>query len=177
MAQQEGKQLLTLAAEIVGGSFPRANEIADGFVSRIRYPNPGELTSPMQPRKRDRVSPVGLDPLTRALRDQSWRNDHAVMTESLDLAIQPVPNRAGLKADMQPTIAARQLLDDLLDPRRRVLDISKKSDLASAAAFGDRNRMLRFGNVKRHKGFAILSHSPCVRFGSARPSNPRSIAR
>ena len=69
MAQQEGQQLLALAAQIFAGGFPRPNQITDRFVLRIRHPNPGQLAGPMQAGERDRVAPVGLDPLTRPLRD------------------------------------------------------------------------------------------------------------
>src|SRR5215218_8717796 len=45
----------------------------------------------MQPRQRDRVPPVRLDPLARPLRDQSRRNHHAVVAKIPDLPAQPVP--------------------------------------------------------------------------------------
>src|ERR1700693_537222 len=90
MAQQEREQLLALAAQIVPSRLPCSDKIADRLVDCVRYPHPGQLASPMQPRQRDRVPPVGLDPLTRPLRDQSRGNHQTSVAQFLDLPMQPV---------------------------------------------------------------------------------------
>jgi hypothetical protein len=79
--------LLPLAAPIIGGRLASANQITNGLVRRIWHPHPGQLAGPMQPRQRHRIPAIGLDPLSRPLRDQRWRDHQAVMTKSLDLAI------------------------------------------------------------------------------------------
>ena len=62
----------------------------------------------MQTRRRHRIPMVRLDPLARSFRDQR-RGDHkAIMPERLDLAIQPVSRRPGLKADVQPVVPGLQ---------------------------------------------------------------------
>src|SRR5262249_11517621 len=64
------------------------------------------------------------------------------------------------KADMQPIVARRQLLDHPLNGRRAVLDLANKPDFASPPTFGDRHRVLLLRDVERHEQFAILSHGP-----------------
>ena len=114
----------------------------------------------MQPRQRDRVAPVRLDPLARPFRDQGRSDHHAIVAERLDLAIKPVSRRPGFKADMQPLVSVRQSLDRPLDRQRAVLDIAEKPDFSGPAPFRDRHRVLLLGDVESHKNFAILSHGP-----------------
>src|SRR5215204_3500649 len=105
----------------------------------------------MQPRQRDRVPPVRLDPLARPLRDQSRRNHHAVVAKIPDLPAQPVPLGRGLEADVQAIISTAELLDRPLDRRRPVLDLAEEPNLARAAALGNRHSMLHLGPSNAQK--------------------------
>jgi hypothetical protein len=93
----------------------------------------------MQPRQRNRISPVRLDPLARPFRDQSRSDHHAIVAESLDLPIKPVSRRSGFKTNMQPIESARQSLDRPLDRQQAVLNVPEKPDLSCPAPFRDRN--------------------------------------
>jgi hypothetical protein len=174
VAQQEGEQLLAFAAQIVRRRLAGADEIAHRLVNRVRHPHPGQLASPMQPRQRRRIPPVGLDPLSWPLRDQRWSDHQAGMPQSLDLPIQPVPGRPRLIAEMQLTIPAGLLADQPLHRRRRARYIAEKAHLAAAPAIGNRHRMLRLRRVERDKGFAILSmvRPPCMRRRLGQPEQP-----
>ena len=158
--QQEGKQLLAFAAKIVRRRLAGSHKIAHRLMSRVRRPHSRQFAGPMQSRQRDRVAPVRLDALARPFRDQGRRDHHAVVAERLDLAIKPVSRRPGFKADVQPTVSARQSLDRPLDRQRAVLDVAEKPDFAGPAAFRDRHGVLLLGDIKSHKDFAILSHGP-----------------
>jgi len=114
----------------------------------------------VQARQRDRVAPVRLDPLAGPLRDQGRRDHHAVVAERLDLAIKPVSRRPGFEADVQLLVSVRQSLDRPLDRQRSVFDIAEKSDFAGPPAFRNRHGVLRLGDIKSHKEFAMLSHGP-----------------
>jgi hypothetical protein len=131
--EQEGKQLLAFAAKIVRRRLAGADKIAHRLMSRVGRPHPRQFASPMQPRQRDRVAPVRLDPLARPFRDQGWRNHHAIVAESLNLAIKPVSRPPGFEADMQPVISAGQSLDRPLDRQRTVLDVAEKPDFSRPA--------------------------------------------
>jgi hypothetical protein len=87
MAQQEGQQLLAFAPQIVRCRLARPDEIAHRLVDRIRHPHSGQFAGAMQPRQRDCIAPVGLDPLSRTLRDQRRGDHQAGVAESLDLPI------------------------------------------------------------------------------------------
>jgi len=107
-AQQERKQLLAFATQIVRCRLARSHKVTNRFVDRIRNPHRGEFAGSVQPGQGDRVPPVGLDALARSLRDQSWRNHRAVMAHASDLAAQRITGRACFEADMQPVVPSRQ---------------------------------------------------------------------
>jgi hypothetical protein len=177
--QQEGEQLLALAAQVVGCRLPGPDQVADGLMNGVRHPYPGQLARPMQPRQRDGVPPVRLDPLARPLRDQGRRDHRAIVAEVADLPAEPVACGPGLEAHVQPVIPLAELLDHPLDRRRLVLDLAKKPDLAAATTLRDRHRVLQLRDVERDESLYTHHGSPSVR--EARlgpPSNPRlSIAR
>ena len=114
----------------------------------------------MQPRQRNRISPVRLDPLARPFRDQSRSDHHAFVAERLDLPIKPVSRRPGFKTNLQPIVSARQSLDRSLDRQRAVLNVPEKLDFSRPAPFRDRNGVLLLGDVESHEDFDILSHGP-----------------
>jgi hypothetical protein len=158
--QQEGERLLTFAAKIVARRLAGADEIAHRLMSHVGRPHSRQFTGAIQPRQRDPIPPVRLDPLARPFRNQSWGDHHAVVTKRLDLAIKPVSRRPGLKADMQPVISVGQPLDRPLDRQRVVLHLAQKPDLSAPASFSDRDRVLLLGDIESHEDFAILFHGP-----------------
>jgi len=176
VTQQEGKQLLAFAAKIVRRRLAGPHEIAHRLVRLVGRPDSRQFAGPVQARQRDRVAPVRLDPLAGPLRDQGRRDHHAVVAERLDLAIKPVSRRPGFEADVQLLVSVRQSLDRPLDRQRSVFDIAEKSDFAGPPAFRNRHGVLRLGDIKSHKEFAMLPmvRPPCMRLGSVRPGNPRS---
>ena len=105
--QQKGKQLLALATKIVSRGLAGADKIAHSFVGGVRCPHARQFAGPMQPRQRNRISPVRFDPLARPFRDQSRSDHHAFVAERLDLPIKPVSRRPGFKTNMQPIVSAR----------------------------------------------------------------------
>ena len=127
---------------------------------RVGYPYRSKFSRPVQPCQCDRISPIGFDPLTRTLRDQSRGNHHTVVTQSPNLPIQLITGRTCFEAHMEPIIARRQLLDHPLNGRRAILHLANKPNFASPPAFGDRHRVLLLRDVERHEQFSILSHGP-----------------
>jgi hypothetical protein len=158
--QQKGKQLLALATKIVSRGLAGADKIAHSFVGGVRCPHARQFAGPMQPRQRNRISPVRLDPLARPFRDQSRSDHHAFVAERLDLPIKPVSRRPGFKTNMQPIVSARQSLDRSLDRQRAVLDVAEKPDFSRPPPFRDRDCVLLLGDVESHEDFDILSHGP-----------------
>src|ERR1700760_2133428 len=158
--QQERKQLLAFATQIIRCCLARPDKITDRLVRRVGYPYRSKLSRPVQPRQCNRIPPIGFNPLTRTLRDQSRGNHHAVVTQSPNLPIQLITGGTCFEADMEPIVACRQLLDQPPNGRRAVLDLANKPNFTSPPNFGDRRRVLLLRDVERHKQFAILSHGP-----------------
>src|SRR5215204_974899 len=94
----------------------------------------------MQPRQRDRVPPVRLDPLARPLRDQSRRNHHAVVAKIPDLPAQPVPLGRASKQTCRRSyrlpslLIVRSIAADLfsISPRNRTSPVRPPSAIATA---------------------------------------------
>ena len=63
MTQEKREQLLPFAAHVVRSGFPGPDQIADGLMDEVWNPDPGQLSRPVQPRQRDGIPPVRLDPL------------------------------------------------------------------------------------------------------------------
>src|SRR5215213_9515583 len=70
VAEQEGLQLLARAPQLLHRRLAGAHQLAHGLVAGIRDPDRRELAGAVQLGQGQRVPPVGLDPLARALRDQ-----------------------------------------------------------------------------------------------------------
>ena len=175
-AAGSGKQLLALATKIVSRGLPGADKIAHSFVGGVRCPH-AQVSSParMQPRQRNRISPVRFDPLARPFRDQSRRDHHAFVAERLDLPIKPVSRRPGFKTNMQPIVSAGQSLDQFArignglfstSPRNRTSPRPPPSAIRDCVLSSWRRRKPR-----RLRYTSLMVRPPCMRLGSACPSN------
>ena len=175
--QQEREKLLTLSPKIVSRRLPGARKIPDRLMGRVGRPHSSKLTRPMKTRQSDRIPTVRLDPLARPFRDQGRCDHHAVMPERLHLAIKPVSGRPSLKADMQPLVSFRQSLDRPLDRKRTVLDIAKEPDFSGPTGFAIATACFFLATSKATKTslYFPMIRPPCIRLGSVRPSNPRSL--
>jgi hypothetical protein len=82
--EHEGADLLLVHPEDLDRGRPSADQVADRFVALVRHPDRGQLASAEQPGQRDRVAPVGLDPIARLPRDQRRRDDRALVPQAGD---------------------------------------------------------------------------------------------
>ncbi|ESX14994.1 hypothetical protein X767_29100 [Mesorhizobium sp. LSJC264A00] len=127
---------------------------------RVWNPDSLQFSGPQQPRQTDRIAPVRLDALARALGDQRGRNDIAALTELDDLPVEPVAGRAGFVTEMQARMLFLQLAYEALDRRRPRFDLAEIPDLPIAATLGNRNGVLRLRHVDTDVKNAILLHGP-----------------
>ena len=150
-------------------------KIAHRLVSRIGRPYARQFAGPMQPRQRNRISPVRFDPLARPFRDQSQGDHHAFVAERLDLPIKPVSRRPGFKKICSRSYRPANLLivrsiDNGLfstSPRNRTSPVRPPSAIAIAC--------FDLATSKATKASLYLPLvRPRMRLGSVRPSNPRS---
>src|SRR5215472_2561623 len=104
-----------------------------------------------------RIAPVGLDPLARSLWHQRGRDQDAVVTQSTDLTVKPIPRRARFIAEIKLLVAAGQLSEHSFNRRRRAIDLAQISNFTIAARIGYRQCVLVLRCV-RNRGFkhAIL---------------------
>jgi hypothetical protein len=173
--EQEGEELLALSPKIVSHRLAGARKIAHRLTSRVGRPNSGQLARPMQTRQRNRVAPVRFDPLARSFRDQGRSDNHALVAESLNPAIKPISRRPSFKADMQPLLSFRQSFDRSLDGQRTVLDIAQEPDFSARppSAIATACFVLTTSKAIKTSLCFPMVRPPCIRLGSACPSNPR----
>jgi hypothetical protein len=117
-----------------------AHEIADRLMSRIRNPDRGQFAHPMQLRQADRISAVGLDPISRFAWDQRRSDDDAIAPSKRQLALNPIAARSGLVTEAKLVPRARQLCRQSLHSRRRVRDLAILAHIAPRARLGKRDR-------------------------------------
>ena len=67
MTEQKRQQLLARSPQRLHRAFASAHQLADGFVSNIRDPNRRQFACSMELGQAQRVAPVGLNPIPRAL--------------------------------------------------------------------------------------------------------------
>src|SRR5829696_4049556 len=99
------------------------------------------------------------------------------MSQSRDLALQAIAGGAGLVAEQQFAVPARQLVDQAPHRLGGIVDLAEKADLSLAAVLGHGDGDLQFGGIQTDKHFALLLHgSSPVREARRRPiqRNPRS---
>ena len=110
----------------------RPDQIAHGFVRRIRHPRRREFLRPQQLGQHQAIAPVRLHPHTRAARRHGRRNH---LAGHAGLAAQPPidPIAAGtcLVTHHQPTAIPPQLLDHPIERRSLVGDLAKVAHLAA----------------------------------------------
>src|SRR4051794_32370149 len=121
-------ELLALLAQIGGGGFTGANEIAHRLVNGVGHPDRREFAGAEETRERHCVASVRLDASAWLLRDQRRRHHHTLVPEPADLPVQAVADRAGLVAEIQLLVTAGELPENTLYCRRRVIDLADVPD-------------------------------------------------
>src|SRR5579864_7230860 len=147
MTEEESQQLLALLAQILCGCLACAREVANRFMDRVGDPHQRQFASSVQPRKRDRVTAIGLHPIAWLLRNERGCDDRTIVPERLDLSVKPVSGGTCFVANVQLCVALGQLADHLLDGRRRTIDLAEIPNLATTATLRDRQRMLPLRRV------------------------------
>ena len=180
MPTSRNEQLLALAAQMDRQPPRRARTRSRTASMRAMSGTHTPVNSwPMQPAPWPcRIAPVGLDPLARPLRDQRRGDHRAGMPECRDLALASTVGPP--QPPMQLAIASGQLADQPLHRRRRTGDLADKPHIAAASTIGNRDRIATFDTSKATKAslYSPMVRPPCMRLGSACPSNPRfSFAR
>jgi hypothetical protein len=156
--QQQRGDRLALAAQVLDGRLAAPHQVAHRLVRLVRHPDRGQLPGPQQARQRHRIAPVRLHPVARLARDERGRHHRAGVAERHDLAVEPVPGRAGLVADMQPPVPRRQARDQLSHRLGAGVDLAEVTHLAPSAGLGHRHRVLRLRRVDADEDGAVLLH-------------------
>ncbi len=174
--KQEGKQLLAFAPKIVRRRLAARHKIAHRLMSRVRRPYPRQFAGSMQPRQRDRVAPVRLDPARPPVSGSGQARPPCNRGRG------PVPGdkaripSAQLQSRHAALVAIRQSLDRPLDrqrlfstsPRNRTSPLRPPSATATACFF------LATSKATKTSLYFPMVRPPCMRLARPAPSNPRS---
>ena len=118
--------MLALVAQIPSSRFSCAHQITNGLMDLVWHPDRRQFARSEQTRQGDRVAPVGFYAIARAFWYERGRDHITGMAEGSDLAIELIPGRAGLIADVQDLVLALQLSQEPLNGCRRSLDLAEK---------------------------------------------------
>jgi hypothetical protein len=137
VAQKEGFELVTPAAQVMHRIGAGAAKIADRLVTLIRHMHGGEFAGTVKPCEHACIAPVGLDFVTRTLRRERWCDDIAGDSLLLEMARQHEAARTRLVADTQFFSRMAQLVQQLVDTVQAAGDHSMVPDLSVAPGLGD----------------------------------------
>ena len=173
--QQKRGDVLALDSVVLDRGIASPHEIPHRLVTLIRHPDRRQLTGPEQFHEIDGVAPIGFDPITRLGWDQRRCHHNAVMADALDQAVETVTCRAGLVAERQSSMFAREFCHELTCLGFSIVDLAEIANLTVSTGIGNCHRIAQFRSVQRHKRFAMMLHDspPCVRLYPACPGNPR----
>ncbi len=166
VAQQEGQELLAFARRSSAAA-SRARTSRAPPHALHRHPHAGQLASPMQPRQRHRIAPIGLDPLSRLFGSapEPPQRRHGLEPRPGDTAR---IRRTRLVAEMQLAIAAASLL---ISRSTAAGDSTPrhKPHLAAAPAIAIATACFSC-NIERDKAslYSPMVRPPCMRL--ARPA-------
>jgi len=158
LPQQERRDLLALSPQILHRRSARPRQVTHRLVTLLGNPYGGQLAGAQQLDQAKRVAPVGLHPIARLLRNERRRNHNAMVTEALDLPVEPVSGRPRLVAERQPLVLGGKLPHKLRRRRDGVVDLAEKPNLARPPGLRDRNRIAQLGTIKSHESFAMIAH-------------------
>ena len=89
-------------------------------MGRVRNPDRGQLTAPMQPRQVEGIPPVRLDPIPRLAWDRRRRHHHTAVPRQTQLPFDAIAARTRLVAEPQLVPVPGQLVRQALQGRRSV---------------------------------------------------------
>ena len=156
--QQQRRDLLALALQIIDRRLARPGQIAHRLVVLVGHPHRRQLAGPEQPGQVLGIAPVGLDAVAGLRRNERWRHHDAVVTEALDQAVEPIPRRPGLVAERQLVVARGELGDELAGGRLGGVELALEAHFAAASAVGNGHRILQLRGIDSDESFAILSY-------------------
>jgi hypothetical protein len=131
VAQQQLRDAMARTHQIATDLLARAHDIARGFLPDRRYPHHGQRSCHQLAHEQLRVTPIGLDPITRSPRCLRWRDHLHRDPRRPRGARQAVPGRPSLVTGAHRPGQRPEPLDDRADlqarhpttaelPRRRV---------------------------------------------------------
>src|SRR4029078_1731706 len=128
------------------------------LVTFIRNPDRRQIAGAQLLRQTERVAPVGLHPVARLLLDQRRRKHNALMTQALDLPIEPIPSRTRLVAERQPLISGGKLLHQLGCRYSGIVDLADKPHLNRTSGLRDRDCIAQLRRIKSDESFGMMVH-------------------
>ena len=157
VTEQKGSQTLSGLEFECLHILARTGQIAHRFLVRSRDPHRGEFPGPVQPRQRQRVSAIRLDPAGRLARNEPRRHDLAVVAGAGDFAVHAVAAGTRFVGETQClSVRALQSMDEFLHRAAPVQDDAPVLGICPARP-RDRGCDRILVNVQPHVG-PVVSH-------------------
>jgi hypothetical protein len=151
--------LLASLAQASHGSHSCSDQITHRLVGAIRNPDRRQFTRAVEAGQFSRVSPIGLDPISRTTGDHGWGNHNAAMASNCHLTLNAVPAWPGLIADMKLDIRPGKLREQFGQGRWRVRDLAVLTNFRAFAILSNGYRYRILMDVQAHI-LDQLAHRP-----------------
>src|SRR5258708_5817506 len=177
VAKQKLRELMACRALGSLGVVAAAFQVAHRLGRRFGYVDLGEIAAPQKTRKLHRIPTVGLDPISRLLRHERWRDNHALDVRCSKRALQDKPRRSGLVAAPQRRPSTEFL--QALEHKRRV--VRDRRDILRSVPITIRHRDgdALLVDVQTYESYLLhwtsLPHAALRRLPSSCQRNPRSL--
>ena len=168
VSQQEPLKMLARLSHHTNRGGARPDQITHRIVRDIRHPDRRQFTGAVQLCQHDPVAPVGLHPVAGLHRDERGRDDHTVVPEVGQLAMQAIAAGPGFIAEVQSAPVGAQLLGQLADMVGAVGERAPVADLTApfSPCNGHRNRRLVDIQPDEHAILHLVS-PPFLRLGAS----------
>jgi hypothetical protein len=150
-SQQELRQAVTRAHQVLARVIDAAHQITETLVHLARHERKAKLAGREQPHQPLGITPISLHPVTRRPRDRARRHDPDIQAALLGHASQREPRRARLIHSRHRAI---QLLQEHRHHTRRLATQPLHMQLAGRR-IEQRGNRLRLVNIKPDKGHTL----------------------
>jgi hypothetical protein len=165
VAQQQGLEPVARIAALAHRVLAGTHQIAHGLVGGVGHAHGAEFAGARQAGQQDRITPVGLHAIARALGDRRRGDDLAGQALRAQVAPDDEAAGAGLVDDVQRRTAADELAQRLVQRHEVAADAADVPHFAVAAGLGhgDVDAVLVYVQADVHAAGDRFTHGPSPR--------------
>jgi hypothetical protein len=171
VTKQKTLKMLTRARQHLSYDAAQPDQVAHGFMIRVRHPDGRQLSGSMKPRQHGGVATIGLHPIARLCRNQRRRHHFAAMAEACELPMNAIAARFSLITKRQRLAGTPKTVAQFADCARIIGNLAQVFQRPGASILRHRDRDPFFVNVQANK--SSMFHEArllCMRLCAGHPA-------